>query len=198
MAKVVKSCLKCGATFARSPSSAGKYCSPDCSKGENRIHGRTDTTEHIIWRSMKQRCHNPRKSDYPLYGARGISVCDRWRHSFENFYADMGPRPSMGHTLDRINGDGNYEPGNCRWATKAEQNKNRRGVATPEQDQSLRDCIAQGMNFNQIAKFMGKSRRSVTSRAYRLGLKSGQPPIPKKDRSAQPGLSLPSPQGAST
>lgn len=88
-------------------------------------HGHARTTEHMIWRHMKHRCSNPHATGYHRYRGRGISVCERWRKSFEDFYADMGPRPSPGHTLDRINNDGNYEPSNCRWATKLEQSKNK-------------------------------------------------------------------------
>jgi hypothetical protein len=88
-------------------------------------HGMHDSPEHKAWRSMKHRCANPRSGRYDRYGARGITVCQRWRESFESFYADMGSRPSPDHSIDRINNDGNYEPGNCRWATTAEQNRNR-------------------------------------------------------------------------
>jgi hypothetical protein len=83
------------------------------------------TREYKSWNGMIQRCSNPRATGFANYGGRGIKVCDAWRSSFEAFYADMGPRPD-GMTLDRIDGDGNYEPGNCHWATRAEQTVGRR------------------------------------------------------------------------
>lgn len=82
--------------------------------------------EYVAWVSMKTRCHNPRSLNYRGYGSRGIKVCVRWLHSFANFLADMGPRPSKLHSLDRIDNDGNYNPGNCRWATHVEQQQNTR------------------------------------------------------------------------
>lgn len=77
-----------------------------------------------MWRGMLSRCENTNVSCYPRYGGRGISVCARW-HDFRNFLADMGERPE-GRSIDRIDNDGNYERGNCRWATDAEQRANRR------------------------------------------------------------------------
>jgi len=74
---------------------------------------------------MNKRCRNPADKDYLRWGGRGIRVCERWRNSFENFLADMGKKPSAKHSLDRINNDGDYEPGNCRWATNREQSRNR-------------------------------------------------------------------------
>jgi hypothetical protein len=91
--------------------------------GDNR-KGRT-TAEYRIWRSMRQRCNNRENAAFPRYGGRGITVCERWS-IFDNFLADMGRRPSSDHSLDRINNDGNYEPGNVRWATALQQSLNTR------------------------------------------------------------------------
>jgi hypothetical protein len=81
-----------------------------------------------VWGMMKDRCFNPNNPRYSDYGGRGITVCESWRHSFQSFYDDVGPRPSDTHSIERINNNGNYEPGNVRWATKEEQNFNRRNT----------------------------------------------------------------------
>ncbi len=92
------------------------------------------TPEYAAWQMMNARCRNPNNPRYAAYGGRGIAICERWS-SFQNFWADMGPRPSPRHQLDRINNDKGYGPDNCRWATAAENMANRRVtrlIQTPE------------------------------------------------------------------
>lgn len=87
--------------------------------------GGKERPEHYIWRSMIARCTNPKSASYAYYGARGIKVCKRWEQ-YEQFFTDMGVRPSPSHSLERIDTDRDYHPDNCRWATRSEQQKNKR------------------------------------------------------------------------
>lgn len=91
-------------------------------------HGLSRTLEYRSWQQMRLRCLNPRHKAYPNYGGRGISVCARWLESPINFYEDMGPKPTPLHELDRIDNDGNYEPGNCRWTSRSRNSRNRRST----------------------------------------------------------------------
>jgi hypothetical protein len=80
--------------------------------------------EYMTWYNLIRRCSDPRSQDFGRYGGRGIRVCERWRHDFMAFLADMGPRPSPAHSIDRRDNDGGYEPANCRWATRSQQQRN--------------------------------------------------------------------------
>lgn len=91
-------------------------------------HGKSHTPEHGVWADMHRRCRNVINPKYKHWAGRGIKVCERWSgpNGFANFYADMGPRPSSEHSVDRYpNKKGNYEPGNCRWGTEIQQQRNR-------------------------------------------------------------------------
>lgn len=90
--------------------------------------GMTSRSEYRVWAMMIQRCTNPRHDAYKNYGGRGIAVCERWRQSFISFLEDMGPRPSLQYTIERVNNDGGYEPDNCIWLLKSEQCLNRRNT----------------------------------------------------------------------
>jgi hypothetical protein len=113
-------------------------------------HGKTYTAEYNVWGKMKSRCYSPSDIGYRHYGGRGIWVCERWLNDFSAFWEDMGPRPSTEHSIDRIDPNGNYEPSNCRWATRREQVFSRRcalwltvnGVRKPLDDWAKETGIA--------------------------------------------------------
>ena len=122
----------CGNEVARLGSHLTSGASKSCgclrvdANKERTKHGMRHTTEYTIWCMIKARTENPKTPGWKDYGGRGIKMCARWSQSFPNFYADMGAKPITKHSIDRVDNDGNYEPGNCRWATRQEQNSNTR------------------------------------------------------------------------
>ena len=116
----------------RKTHSCGCY-SIDVTTARNHVHGEAHrdakTTEYVAWENMHKRCNNTADPRYKWYGARGITICDRWS-DFANFLNDMGRRPSSRHSIDRRDNDGNYEPDNCRWALPIVQQNNRRPRGT--------------------------------------------------------------------
>lgn len=126
-----------------------------------RSHGLSRTPEFRAWSSMLSRCHRPANQNYAHYGGRGIKVCAEWSASFEAFYEHIGPRPSTAHSLDRIDVDGNYEPGNVRWATIKEQRHNRRDPAlTESQDDEILD-LRTVMTLKQLAVIYDRGWRTI-------------------------------------
>jgi hypothetical protein len=127
----------------------------------NRKHGGHGTLTYARWKSMIQRCTDPAASNFKDYGGRGVTVCTRWRQSFDAFRTDMGECPDKSMTLDRIDNQRGYEPGNCRWASKAQQNQNRRSVLQLTH-------AGRTMNATQWADELGISANTLRSR-LRIG-----------------------------
>lgn len=127
---------------------------------KKRTHGLHGTPEYKAWDHIKDRCFNPGCDSYKDYGARGIMMCPEWRKSFDAFLAHVGPRPSAAHSIDRINNNGHYEPGNCRWATAAQQVRNRRNNRIVRYNGRI-------MTVADAADLCGLNRGSVYSRISR-------------------------------
>ncbi len=128
----------------------------------SRKHGLAGTRIYNIWRGMISRCHSPTNIRYCDYGGRGINVFPEWQTSIVAFVAHMGPRPSKHHSVDRINNDGNYEPGNVRWATPVQQARNtRQSRITDETISRIRHLRTEGMRRCEIAEATGVSKATV-------------------------------------
>lgn len=182
----------------------GNNGSCGCMRGKARLtHGKSrlspcgpSTPEHQAWTGMRQRCYNPNAQRYPRYGARGIIVCARW-HDFAMFLADMGPRPE-GMTLDRKNNNGNYEPDNCRWATRKQQQRNHsRNIILSYNGESMTIIEwseALGLNAGTLSGRFHKGwshERILTTRP----IKTGRPPRAATQR---PGTDNRAPSDAQT
>lgn len=115
-----------GSHLRRGLSKSCGCLSADTTREMSVTHGKSKSGIYAVWCAMIARCHNPKNQAYQRYGARGIAVCEAWQTSFEAFHADMGDPPTSRHTLDRIDNDKGYSLGNCRWAVRTQQNRNRR------------------------------------------------------------------------
>jgi hypothetical protein len=127
-------------------------------------HGMSNTPTYKSWIHMFQRCKNPNNKYYKDYGERGITICERW-YDFRNFFEDMGTKPND-LTLDRVNNSGNYEPGNCRWATPSQQRINSRPISCGPCQQRYFEAQKDGCQFtsnnqNKFARQYGLTRRSI-------------------------------------
>ena len=172
--EVWKNCANCGidldelrASGAKNASRIMLFCSREC---------RYECKEYKHWTDMVSRCHDLSRPGYSDYGARGITVCERWRFSFRLFREDLGPRPGDGYSLDRFpDNTGNYEPGNVRWATTAEQNQNRRSTIV---DWAIVDQIRERFDLGEpvakIARSLSLKYHCVYKIAHEMCWKEDQ------------------------
>lgn len=122
-------------------------------------HGMSRTPEWNAWVRIKQRCYNPKVSSYRYYGARGIKVCDRWIKSFDNFFEDMGLRPSWATSFDRIDNDKDYTPENCRWADATMQSNNRRNIIKIDGLSLKQWCKKNGQSYKYVHRVYTQTNR---------------------------------------
>jgi hypothetical protein len=151
----------CGGKLRRGEVASCPACSRERARVKRVTHGLKSSSEYRIWTHIKSRCLNPKVPEFKHYGGRGITICSRWRESFEAFLEDMGRRPSPKHSIDRFpDNDGNYEPGNCRWATAKQQCNNMR---------SNRKITIGGetRNMTQWAESIGVTREVIHKRLRR-------------------------------
>ena len=126
-------------------------------------HGMYESVEYQAWRHMKDRCHNPKSQRFDRYGGRGIVVCEEWRRSFEAFFSCVGNRPSPNHSIERLDNDGNYEPGNVVWATRDQQNANKSTSRIIEYD-------GRRMTLAQWASQLGIGTKTLSHRIDVAGM----------------------------
>jgi hypothetical protein len=152
----------------------GEGAPDDPGRRDRRVkHGMHGTPEYRAWQQMLGRCYNPNSQRFDRYGRRGIRVCERWKQSFEAFYEDVGPRPSSEHSIDRIDNDGDYEPGNCRWATRGEQNRNKADII-------LVDLDGRKLAVTEWARELGLNPRTILCR-----IKAGMSPTEALSRTVE-------------
>lgn len=139
---------------------AGRIKSCGCTT-KSRKHGMSKSSVWNAWHGLRDRCLNPESKAYKYYGGKGVIICDRWlgEDGFQHFYDDMGEKPTPKHSIDRINSNGNYEPGNCRWATWEEQQNNKTGYNRIIEYKGVKQTSA------QWARMLGTSRETI---GYRI------------------------------
>lgn len=120
-----------------------------------------DMPEFNSWRAMRHRCNSPKNPSWSNYGGRGIRVCSEWDASFEAFLRDVGMRPAGATSLERIDVNGNYEPGNVRWASIKEQNRNRRGCMNEQQADRARFLLSLGLSVVSVARIVGSTKPAI-------------------------------------
>lgn len=152
-ALTLRPCMACGLEIMRRAKSWKTYCANCFARST------VKTAERIAWSDIKSRCYNPKVKNYASYGGRGIIVCDRWKNSFDDFLSDVGVRPSSKHSLDRIDNNGPYAPGNCKWSTKKEQNNNTR--------RTLRFTFrGEEKTLGEWAALLGFQRKAIWNRIH--------------------------------
>lgn len=172
--KVVKCLCECGNNTVVQYNNLVSGHTKSCGCIENignLKHGMSYTKEYKSYHKMLERCYNPKQDNYESYGGRGIIVCDRWRESFENFFSDMGLKPTSKHSIERTDHDGNYEPSNCTWETQRNQCNNKRnnvfyehnGVSKTQSQWArhlgiphgkIIDHIKKGVTFSEIVEYI--------------------------------------------